>query len=77
MTSKRDTPIGDLHKAEITKLKRKVAELEKMLLPNQIRVYKAAMLFADAWDKSTWYTEKCVELREKMLRACKRARGGK
>ena len=49
MTSKRDTPIGELHKAELAKLRRKVAELEKQLLPGQIAVYKAAMRWDEAW----------------------------
>jgi hypothetical protein len=64
--SKRDIPIGDLHKAEIAKLKRKVAELEKMLMPGQVSVYKAAM----RWDKADlkWPAEL------KLSRACKKSR---
>ena len=76
MTSKRDTPIGDIHKAEIAKLRRKVSELEKMLLPNQADVYKAAMYCYRTFLENDGFNISYLS-EKRLIRACKRARGGK
>ena len=66
--NKRDTPIGDLHKAELAKLRRKVAELEKMMLPNQTGVYLKALRWEDNPSWTNWNS---------LINACKKARGEK
>ena len=72
--NKRDTPIGELHKAEIAKLRRKVSELEKQLLPRQIAVYKAAMRHCESRiPLELTYTTSF----NRLIRACRKARGGK
>ena len=58
--------------AEIAKLKRKVDELEKMLLPEQVAVYRAAMLLHRM--KGTYGQ---ADAFIKLLNACERAKGGK
>jgi len=59
--------------AEIAKLRRKIAALEKMLLPNQVGVYRAAMRWYAVWSGDT--QKSAFGQVTKLARACKKARG--
>ena len=82
MTSKRDTPIGELHKAEIAKLQRDIKQLEQeiefcreMVSPNGAAVFLAAMNWYKVWSGDS--QKSAYGLVTKLASACKRARGGK